>query len=139
MPLAGKLDCCLFDKTGTLTTDEMVAVGVVTDFGEMDTPTPMTKVTSAVGLVLAGCNSLVVYDGETQGDPLEAAALKSLRWECKENGNKTTIVPKQQSEKREAGQPFLVEGHKINNLEAITRHHFASKLQRMSTIVKDSR
>ena len=138
VPLAGKLDSCLFDKTGTLTTDELVAVGVVTDFSKINTPTPMTKVTDAAGLVLTGCNSLLVYDKETTGDPLEAAAVKSMRWEIFEDDNKSTYtVPKKSTEKRPAGSPLTVNNKKIEKVEVVSRHHFASKLQRMSTITRD--
>jgi hypothetical protein len=43
----------------------------------------MTKVEGSAGLVLAGCNSLIIIDGEVAGDTLESAALKAMRWEVK--------------------------------------------------------
>ena len=102
VPIAGKLDACLFDKTGTLTTDELVPVGVFgakslgadlaklsnssvkkggKDEADSQLLTPMTKLSHEAALVLTGCHSLVLIDGETTGDPLESAALKAMRWE----------------------------------------------------------
>lgn len=89
------MDVCLFDKTGTLTTDELVAVGVeipnpsqddgVDRIGRasrsslMDTLVTMPEAPAAATLVLAGCQSLVLMEGSEAGDPVEAAAMKSIR------------------------------------------------------------
>jgi cation-transporting ATPase 13A1 len=157
VPMAGKLDACLFDKTGTLTTDELVPVGVLgisslgTDLtklakttsglnGEKDDEsqllTPMTKLSHEASLVLAGCHSLVLIDGETTGDPLESAALKSMRWEVAlDSGN---VVPSAATEKKQSGSPFTFPNcSPSSEIEILCRHHFSSKLQRMSCVVKD--
>jgi cation-transporting ATPase 13A1 len=156
--MAGKLDACLFDKTGTLTTDELVPVGVlgVTSLGidltqlakttnntnernddaENQLLTPMTKLSHEASLVLAGCHSLVLIDGETTGDPLESAALKSMRWEVtSDSGN---VVPSASTEKKQGGSPFkFPNSSPSSEIEILCRHHFSSKLQRMSCVVKD--
>lgn len=146
VPVAGKLDSCLFDKTGTLTTDELVAVGVC-EPKKLKTPkgkeedsdqhflTPMMKVHGDAGLVLAGCHSLVVYDNETTGDPLESAALSSMRWHLSiETGR---AVPAPATEKKPAGKSItLSTGQSVSEVEIVTRHHFSSKLQRMSCVVR---
>lgn len=93
--MAGKVDVCLFDKTGTLTTDELVAVGVeppnppnnegwkMSGQGGgsslMDTVVTMLEAPPAATLVLAGCQSLVLMEGSEAGDPVEAAAMKSIK------------------------------------------------------------
>jgi cation-transporting ATPase 13A1 len=145
VPIAGKLDACLFDKTGTLTTDELVAVGVcqppmlkIPKGKEEDDNkflTPMIQTHDEAALVLAGCHSLVYIEGETTGDPLESAALKSMRWELsKESGN---AVPSPATEKKPAGKPIsVVSESRVEEIEVLTRHHFSSKLQRMSCVVK---
>lgn len=144
VPTAGKLDACLFDKTGTLTTDELVAVGVCTPHklatpvekvNEKELLTPMVKVSGEAALVLAGCHSLVVVDEETTGDPLESAALRSMRWHLLEpSGN---AFPSPATEKKPAGKPIVLStGHSISEVEILARHHFSSKLQRMSAVVK---
>eukprot|EP00986_Skeletonema_menzelii_P014146 scaffold8992_cov144-Skeletonema_menzelii.AAC.2 len=159
VPIAGKLDACLFDKTGTLTTDELVPVGVMgvqtlgsdleallnstnTKKGSKDDATsqlliPMTKLSHQAALVLTGCHSLVLIDGETTGDPLESAALKAMRWEVStESGN---VVPSAASEKKQAGSPFSMPGNSSPSaeIEILSRHHFSSKLQRMSCVIRD--
>jgi len=141
VPIAGKIDSCLFDKTGTLTTDELVAVGVFETFGKKKTGdndglTGMTKIEGSAGLVLSGCNSLIFIDGEVAGDPLESAALKAMRWEVK--GETGKIGPKEKTEKREEGKTFAVNNIKTKELSVLHRHHFSSKLQRMSCIIKDN-
>lgn len=86
---------CLFDKTGTLTTDELVAVGVEpatvsppreeTRGGQggaiasTDTLVTMVDAPAAAVLVLGGCQSLVLVEGEEAGDPVEAAAMKAIK------------------------------------------------------------
>lgn len=145
VPMAGKLDSALFDKTGTLTTDELVAVGVCQS-SKLKTPngreledekflTPMLKVDDAGALVLAGCHSLVHIEGETTGDPLESASLKSMRWQLSpSSGN---AVPAPATEKKTAGKLISLQSSgKISEIEVLTRHHFSSKLQRMSCVIK---
>lgn len=146
VPIAGKLDACLFDKTGTLTTDELVAVGVCktsltekTGNSKVEAKsilTPMTKINDEAALVLAGCHSLVLIEGEVTGDPLEKASLKSMRWAIdKDTGH---AVPRAGTEKTDAGHIIsLAGGSKISKIEVLARHHFSSKLQRMSCVVRD--
>jgi len=169
VPMAGKLDVCLFDKTGTLTTDELVPVGVMggktvgdlamfiataesnntttkknggKDDAESKLLTPMTKLSHEAALVLTGCHSLVLIDGETTGDPMESAALKAMRWEVASKSGH--VVPSAGTEKKQAGLPFSVPGSggasspSCAEIEILSRHHFSSKLQRMSCVVKDT-
>jgi cation-transporting ATPase 13A1 len=145
VPMAGKLDACLFDKTGTLTTDELVAVGVCqpsklkTPKGkEEDDPTfltPMIQIHDEAAMVLCSCHSLVYIEGETTGDPLESAPMKSMRWELsKDNGN---AVPSVATENRPMGKPIAVFSESnVTRIEVLTRHHFSSKLQRMSCVIR---
>jgi len=136
--IAGKLDVCLFDKTGTLTTDELVAVGVCEPnqlTSKVDPKlTAMSKVNTEAGFVLAGCHSLVLIEGETTGDPLESAALHAMRWAVSADSR---IVPALPTEKKEAGKSMKMKGNNVAALEILSRHHFSSKLQRMSCVAKD--
>lgn len=98
---------------------------------------PMSKLSSeAAALVLAGCHSLILIDGETTGDPLESAALKAMRWEvAAKSGN---VVPSSATEKKQAGMPVaFVRSSSCSEIKILTRHHFSSKLQRMSCVVMD--
>lgn len=145
VPMAGKLNACLFDKTGTLTTDELVAVGVClppklgTPLGKEDEDgkflTPMIQLRAEAALVLAGCHSLVFIEGETTGDPLESAALRAMRWHLSKNNGHAQPLP--DTDKRKGGMPIeLKDGGRVSEVEVLTRHHFSSKLQRMSCVVK---
>lgn len=142
VPIAGKLDCCLYDKTGTLTTDELVAVGVLEarsmkedGSADEDQLTAMTKVASESALVLAGCHSLVLVDGETTGDPLESAALNAMRWSLAKGTE--NVVPRPATEKKEEGKKIHASNSTVSELDVLARHHFSSKLQRMSCVVRD--
>ena len=146
VPIAGKLDACLFDKTGTLTTDELVAVGVCkaslaekkgNSKGEAKSLlTPMTKINDEAALVIGGCHSLVLIEGEVTGDPLEKASLKSMRWAINEDTGRAN--PKAATEKNDGGLVISMPGgSNIKNIEVLARHHFSSKLQRMSCVVRD--
>lgn len=141
VPMAGKLDACLFDKTGTLTTDQLVAVGVCeanklqkNSDDDRELLTPMMQTHEAAAFVLAGCHSLVSINGETQGDPLESAALASMRWQVDIVTGRA--VPCPATIKKPPGKSISVGGMSVNEVEIITRHHFSSKLQRMSCVVK---
>lgn len=145
VPIAGKLDACLFDKTGTLTTDELVAVGVMQpsklkipkgkEYEDSKLLTPMIQNHDEAAMVLTGCHSLVYIDGETTGDPLESAPLKSMRWELSKD--KGHAIPSAATKKRPEGKPISVFSEKnITQIEVLTRHHFSSKLQRMSCVIK---
>ena len=143
IPLAGKMSACLFDKTGTLTTDQLEAVGV--SRGEVsaalmslvvsnsdDTarqavrPPPMLAASREATLVLAGCHSLVYVDGKLAGDPIEVASLKAVCW--KYDDANSICRPRAGSE-----SPFIGTGAFIS---IVKRHHFSSKLQRMSVVAE---
>ena len=100
--------------------------------------TPMSKLSNeAAALVLIGCHSLVLIDGETTGDPLESAALKAMRWEvAMKSGH---VIPSPGTDKKQAGAPFCMarSTSPIAEIKILSRHHFSSKLQRMSCVVKD--
>ena len=154
VPIAGKLNACLFDKTGTLTTDELVAVGVC-DKSKLITKndvnnstvddsallTAMTKITNEAGLVIAGCHSLVLIEGEVTGDPLESAALKAMRWGIDKDSGRAS--PLASTDKRHGGKEIEMPrtpelpSCRISDVEVLARHHFSSKLQRMSCVIRD--
>lgn len=129
VPIAGKLNSCLFDKTGTLTTDELVAVGVALPNTPKDSLTPLSQVNGNAALVIAGCHSLVVYDDETTGDPLEKASLNGIRWHV----SGTRVEPAPARNKIPAGTPIM---GSTTSVQILVRHHFSSKLQRMSCVIR---
>ena len=67
---------------------------------------PMSKLSSeAAALVLAGCRSLILIDGETTGDPLESAAFKAMRWEVASKSGKLCL--RQQQRRNRQGCQLL--------------------------------
>eukprot|EP00559_Dactyliosolen_fragilissimus_P004534 CAMPEP_0184855366 /NCGR_PEP_ID=MMETSP0580-20130426/642_1 /TAXON_ID=1118495 /ORGANISM="Dactyliosolen fragilissimus" /LENGTH=1656 /DNA_ID=CAMNT_0027349867 /DNA_START=15 /DNA_END=4985 /DNA_ORIENTATION=- len=97
---------------------------------------PMTKINNEAALVLASCHSLVLIEGETTGDPLEKSAISAMRWGiCSEkNGH---AVPLSATDKKSEGKAITVNSSSISQLEVLGRHHFSSKLQRMSCVARD--
>ena len=51
---------------------------------------PIHKAPLSACIVMAGCHSLVQYDNEIVGDPLETAALRAIRWEFDHNSSTST-------------------------------------------------
>jgi cation-transporting ATPase 13A1 len=156
VPLAGKVDVCLFDKTGTLTTDELVAVGVTDARGEGKAGGSGGQEAASLGLtgmkeagpeatvVLGACHALVLVEGKVAGDPIEAAALKAIGWEVAEGqgqgqgqGRLTTRCRPSAAQQAARGGALVLGGvGRVACLEILARHHFSSKLQRMSVVAR---
>ncbi|CAK4621626.1 hypothetical protein LEN26_020084 [Aphanomyces euteiches] len=135
--LAGKVNICLFDKTGTITTDQLTAVGVVSNDGTQDDVKevlphkPMINSHMNACLVLAGCHSLVEIDGKMIGDPVEEASLKAIDFTYDPKSKQCT--PNAKSSERGWDASIDTKGIRVNILH---RNHFASKLQRMSVVAR---
>ncbi|KAF0694448.1 Aste57867_14681 [Aphanomyces stellatus] len=136
--LAGKVDICLFDKTGTITTDQLTAVGVVSNDGtdnDVRAIKPHKNMLQShlnACLVLAGCHSLVEIDGKMIGDPVEEASLKAIDFTYDPKSKQCT--PNAKSAER--GWDATTVDTKGIKVHILHRHHFASKLQRMSVVTK---
>jgi magnesium-transporting ATPase (P-type) len=80
LPYAGRVGICIFDKTGTLTSDALQLQHVI---AAADVPNNKKwdvseNVDTESATVLAGCHSLIVVDGRTEGHPEEKAAAEHL-------------------------------------------------------------
>jgi cation-transporting ATPase 13A1 len=83
IPLAGKIDICAFDKTGTLTLDKLEVHSVIYDTASNKTATTIgdaVLVKPQIGMVLGGCHTVVVHEGELMGDPIEKLFFDSTGW-----------------------------------------------------------
>ena len=125
IPTAGKLDVCCFDKTGTLTSDNLKVVGVAL----LKEPKELTKLEKAAEVelrtthVLAACHQLIRLGNKVEGDTMEKAAVRAVRWSL---GKEDNVLP------REASGTGSV---KEQALKIISRHPFSSALKRMSVVV----
>ncbi|VDL70610.1 unnamed protein product [Nippostrongylus brasiliensis] len=108
IPFAGKIDLCCFDKTGTLTTDNLVVEGIAFSIDEEN---------GIVKSVLACCHSLVRFDDDLVGDPLEKACLTWCDWTLTKGD--AVIPPK---------------GSKQTGLKIFHRYHFSSAMKRMTVV-----
>lgn len=140
IPFAGRIDICCFDKTGTLTSDELKLLGVVgletqvandkrsKHQGELDVISP-EQLPLDSELVLAGCQSLVLLNGQVVGDPLELTAMQAIKWNLVFGSNYaqggTSVQPSFFSDRR----------GEIQSLDILHRFSFSSEHKRMSTIV----
>ncbi|KAL4102033.1 hypothetical protein PRIC1_005781 [Phytophthora ramorum] len=141
IPFAGRIDVCCFDKTGTLTSDELKLHGVAglethvepdksrsKHRGELDIIAP-EQLPLDTELVLAGCQSLVLLNGQVAGDPLEMTAVRSIQW-CLENnedgeGALPSVQPSFFSDRR----------GEIQAVDILHSFTFSSELKRMTTVV----
>ncbi|GMF28131.1 unnamed protein product [Phytophthora lilii] len=142
IPFAGRIDICCFDKTGTLTSDELKLHGVAglethveqpakyrgKYHGELDIIAP-EQLPLDTELVLAGCQSLVLLNGEVTGDPLEMTAVRSIHWclTSSESGEEglPSVQPSFFSERR----------GEIQAIDILLSYNFSSELKRMTTVV----
>ncbi|TMS40027.1 hypothetical protein L596_006463 [Steinernema carpocapsae] len=120
IPFAGKIDICCFDKTGTLTTDNLVVEGIAGCSPSEDEEIELIRSPADLDVktiqVLATCHSLVKFDEELVGDPLEKASLAWIDWIVSRND---TVVPRKA---------------KMGALKIFHRYHFSSAMKRMTVI-----
>eukprot|EP00092_Neocalanus_flemingeri_P007619 GFUD01008222.1.p1 GENE.GFUD01008222.1~~GFUD01008222.1.p1 ORF type:complete len:1156 (+),score=221.75 GFUD01008222.1:90-3557(+) len=141
--VCGKLKVICFDKTGTLTEDGLDMWGVLPTEGQ-HFKRPVKDITELErdSLLLANmttCHSLIVIDGNINGDPLDIKMFESTKWELEEGGEdnekydkmiSTIVKPPQLN-----SEPFSIDDLPLEI--GITRQFtFSSTLARMSVIVR---
>ncbi|CAB3406055.1 unnamed protein product [Caenorhabditis bovis] len=118
IPFAGKIDICCFDKTGTLTTDNLVVEGVALKNNEEGMIRSADKLPVESLQVLASCHSLVRFDEDLVGDPLEKACLSWCNWSLTRGDS--VMPPKSQKG--------------ISGMKIFHRFHFSSAMKRMTVV-----
>ncbi|KAM8953100.1 putative cation-transporting ATPase 13A5 [Pelodytes ibericus] len=138
--IAGQMNLVCFDKTGTLTEDVLDLYGILSSEGgcfqdmhyfSSGKTLPWCPLLAA----MATCHSLIILDGELQGDPLDLKMFEGTNWELKdytasnEDGDtsisSTVVIPGSKDGK------MPVEGISI-----LHQFPFSSTLQRMSVITQ---
>ncbi|CAP26242.2 Protein CBG06150 [Caenorhabditis briggsae] len=118
IPFAGKVDICCFDKTGTLTTDNLVVEGVALNNQKEGMIRKVEDLPLQSLQVLASCHSLVRFDEDLVGDPLEKACLSWCDWILTKGD--AVMPPKSQKG--------------ITGIKIFHRYHFSSALKRMTVV-----
>lgn len=94
IPNAGKVNICCFDKTGTLTQNDLIIKGVTAvNLAHVDNWAPkagtvvdqkiiplseVCKHSQNTLIVLGGCHTLAMADGNLVGDPIEKQAFEGI-------------------------------------------------------------
>jgi cation-transporting ATPase 13A1 len=123
IPLAGRLDVCCFDKTGTLTSDTYVVRGVVApEELAQGALTAAEELADEATYVIAGCHQLVRLDEKLDGDQMELAAVKAVKWGMTRDGRMIRQAPSSGAARKE-------------QLRILHRHLFSAAHKRMSAVV----
>jgi cation-transporting ATPase 13A1 len=134
IPNAGKVNICCFDKTGTLTQNDLIIKGIaainlnnITNWTSKTAESvleqrliPLDEVykhSKDTLLVLGGCHTLAMADGNLVGDPIEKQAFEGVNF---------------QHDGRRTSGPKIGSSPKIAQLK---RFLFESSLKRQSAIV----
>ncbi|KAI9916849.1 hypothetical protein PsorP6_018130 [Peronosclerospora sorghi] len=137
IPAAGRIDICCFDKTGTLTSDDLKFHGVAglkthvepknsrNHCDELNITAP-EQLPLDTELVLVGCQSLIVLNGELTGDPLEMTTVRTINW---------NLSNKRKGLLRAEPSVYSDRRGKIQVVEILHTFAFSSELKRMTTVV----
>ena len=86
IPFAGKIGICCFDKTGTLTQNDLVIKGI-TAVGQSQNekqriipPNDVFQTDKNCGIVIGGCHTLAMAEGNLVGDPLEKQCIEGVKF-----------------------------------------------------------
>ncbi|KAG8445133.1 hypothetical protein GDO86_010049, partial [Hymenochirus boettgeri] len=133
--LCGTLNLFCFDKTGTLTEDGLDLWGVVPANGYR-MPSQYHQKQSPMGTpigAMASCHSLIVLDGQIQGDPLDLKMFESTSW----------VIADQQDDKKADNMQQVVlkpgpaaNSDSIEGIVIVQQFPFSSSLQRMTVITQ---
>nr|XP_033814861.1 probable cation-transporting ATPase 13A4 isoform X2 [Geotrypetes seraphini] len=138
--VCGRLNLVCFDKTGTLTEDGLDLWGVSPSGGNCFLK--VHKFSSGKDLpwgpllgVMASCHSLIVLDGQIQGDPLDLKMFEATKWEMEEESgakdNNRILAPSIIVKPATKTSEVPVDGISI-----LHQFPFSSALQRMSVITR---
>ena len=122
IPLAGRIDVCAFDKTGTLTTDTLEVHGICTNTKNGHIMHDLNDALAAkheLAMIMGGCHTVVVHEGNLLGDPIEKLFFDRSTWKYN-HSLKMSYNAKNSSQK----------------VTIRFTHPFRSDLKRMSAVCK---
>ncbi|XP_025025376.1 probable cation-transporting ATPase 13A4 [Python bivittatus] len=136
--VCGQLNLICFDKTGTLTEDGLDLWGVVLaegkSFQEVHRFSSGRMMPwSPAYAAMASCHSLMVLDGEIQGDPLDLKMFEATHWEFvdsvgREGGPAYSVMVRPGSEAAEVP---------VEAMAVLRQFPFSSALQRMTVVAQE--
>ncbi|XP_030072450.1 probable cation-transporting ATPase 13A4 isoform X1 [Microcaecilia unicolor] len=138
--MCGQINLFCFDKTGTLTEDGLDLLGIIPSegncFQKMHTFSSGSSLPwSPLFGALVSCHSLLILDGELQGDPLDLKMFEATNWEIEDH----------KTDMKNAGDSsegmVLIPGPNANvdsvkGITVLNQYPFSSSLQRMAVITQ---
>ncbi|XP_030071563.1 probable cation-transporting ATPase 13A4 [Microcaecilia unicolor] len=139
--VCGRLNLVCFDKTGTLTEDGLDLWGVSPSGGNCFLD--VHKFSSGNALpwgpllgAMASCHSLIVHDGQVQGDPLDLKMFEATNWELEDSSAKdSNTKPAPSIIVKPATNASMVP---VEGISILHQFPFSSVLQRMSVITQET-
>ncbi|XP_069068850.1 probable cation-transporting ATPase 13A4 isoform X2 [Pleurodeles waltl] len=139
--ISGQVNLICFDKTGTLTEDGMDLWGIVAtkrDCFQMVQKFPLSNALPWGPLLgaMASCHSLIILDGEIQGDPLDLKMFEATGWEIVDSNSAPEGEGISTSNMRVRPGTAAAGTVAVQGIVVLHQYPFSSKLQRMSVITQ---
>ncbi|XP_073434761.1 probable cation-transporting ATPase 13A5 [Dendrobates tinctorius] len=137
--MCGQLNLFCFDKTGTLTEDGLDLMGIIpsggTRFQEMLKYNQMDEVTwGPLFAAMTSCHSVIMVDGNLQGDPLDLKMFAATGWMLKETNEDSSKGYTSQNMVVQPGPRSWI--NTVDGINVLLQYPFSSGLQRMSVITE---
>ncbi|XP_044147010.1 probable cation-transporting ATPase 13A5 [Bufo gargarizans] len=137
--MCGQLNLFCFDKTGTLTEDGLDLMGIIpsggTCFQEMLEHNQINKLTwGPMFGAMASCHSVIVVDGNLQGDPLDLKMFEATGWVLKATNEDFSKEYSSQTMVVHPGPSAWI--NTVKGINVLFQYPFSSALQRMSVITE---
>ncbi|XP_063772480.1 probable cation-transporting ATPase 13A4 [Pseudophryne corroboree] len=137
--MCGQLNLFCFDKTGTLTEDGLDLMGVIqtngTCFQEMLKHSQMNELKwGPMFCAMTSCHSLIMVDGNLQGDPLDLKMFEATGWVLEDTCTGSNEEDSTQNVLLRPGPDAWI--NTVEGLKVLFQYPFSSAMQRMSVITE---
>lgn len=137
--MCGQLNLFCFDKTGTLTEDGLDLMGIIPSggacFQEMLKHDQMNELTwGPLFGAMASCHSVIMVDGNLQGDPLDLKMFEATGWMLKDTNEDCIKEYSSETMVVQPGPSAWI--NTVKGINVLLQYPFSSALQRMSVITE---
>ncbi|KAM4040342.1 putative cation-transporting ATPase 13A4 [Anomaloglossus baeobatrachus] len=137
--MCGQLNLFCFDKTGTLTEDGLDLMGIIpsggTCFQEMLKYDQINELPwGPMFGAMASCHSVIMVDGNLQGDPLDLKMFAATGWVLKDTNEDSSKEYTPQNMVVHPGPSSWI--NTVKGINVLFQFPFSSGLQRMSVITE---